>query len=260
MFEKFLNQIKIIRTEKTYLQYKRILKIFEDKPVSVNTVLEIMDNKELSNNTKVQYLKIWAKALSDLGLLTEEINLLVKGLRMDEKIMPCPSKVQVEEIINHAQDDKTKLIVAIMAYSGLRISEVAGILYKDVLDDRILIRKTKNHSERYVPISHLLKPYLDDWQFSNENLKGDYLITSYKTKTRYTEDALKKSVKRACVNAGYSEFSCHSFRRFFATTIYKLSGYNLQLTAKACGHKSIAVTSRYLRTETSEILAAANLF
>lgn len=260
MFENFLNQVKVIREEKTYNQYKRVLEIFKSKPITVNTVLEIMENKELSNNTKVQYLKIWAKALSSEGKLTNEINILIKGLKSDEKIMPCPTKQQVEEIISRAEDDKTKLIIAIMAYSGLRIGEVAGILYKDVFDNRMLIRKTKNHSERYVPISHLLKPYLNDWQFSKENLKGEYFITSPKTKTKYTEDTFKKLVKQACINAGYPEFSCHSFRRFFATTIYKLSGYNLQLTAKACGHKSIAVTSRYLRTETSEILAAANLF
>lgn len=262
MFQTFLDKVKIIRTPKTYNQYKRILNLFEDKPISTDTVLAVMQTTDLSNNTKIQYLKVWEQALQDLGKLTPDIKLMIKGLKMEEKIMPCPTEEQVTEILNRTNDDKARTIIAIMAFAGLRIGEVANIKKEDIQDNKILIRKTKNHAERYAPISKTLSVYLEMWNNSWDNINKtyDYLFISFKTKEKMTDDALKKVVKKACINAGYSQFSCHSFRRFFATMFYKLSGYNLYLTAKACGHKSIGTTVKYINADTDDVINVANKF
>lgn len=55
MFEKFLEEIEISRERKTFLQYRRILQIFDGKEISIETVKEIMA-MDISMNTKKQYL------------------------------------------------------------------------------------------------------------------------------------------------------------------------------------------------------------
>ena len=51
MFEKFLEEIEISRERKTFLQYRRILQIFDGKEISIETVKEIMA-MDISMNTK----------------------------------------------------------------------------------------------------------------------------------------------------------------------------------------------------------------
>ncbi len=259
MFEKYLKYIKTIRTKNTYEQYKRALELFEGKPATMETALEIVNRDDLSTNTKKQYLNVWTMALSFEGKADKKLIALTKSLKPEEKISAVPTKEEVYKCINSAKNAQFRLVIALMAFAGLRVGEVVKIKLQDIEDDKFFLRETKTHMQRAAVISSSLKPYLDEWLDDKNRNPGAYLFTNPKGGI-YTEGYFKEQVKRACKVAGYGQFHCHSFRHFFATTIFKASGNNLVLTANACGHKSVATTKRYIRVETGDILAAANMF
>ena len=80
MFEKFLEEIEISRERKTFLQYKRILQIFDGKEISIETAKEIMA-MDISMNTKKQYLSTWIRALKFDGIECSSVAKFVKNLR-----------------------------------------------------------------------------------------------------------------------------------------------------------------------------------
>ena len=263
MFKKFLKQIQVTRELNTFKQYQQALNKFKDKPINTDTVLDFIKTKGLSNNTKKMYLMIYAQALAHENLLTKEIKLLIKGIRAEHEIQPCPTNREVKTIIYSTNNTMYRAIVGCMAYSGMRISEVLNILVFDIdlIDNKILLRKTKNHSQRYVAISYKLKPLLENWLCSCFRVKGLYLFTSPSSRAKdkpYNKTSIQKIVKELCVNAGYPEYHCHSFRHYFATTLYKKSNNNLMITARACGHKSINTTARYIGTSVEDILTVLN--
>ena len=54
----------------------------------------------------------------------------------------------------------------------------------------------------------------------------------------------------------YDGISTHSFRKWYATEIYKNSGYDIALVQRLLQHSSAATTQRYIGIESQRIEAA----
>lgn len=51
----------------------------------------------------------------------------------------------------------------------------------------------------------------------------------------------------------YRDISTHSFRKYYATEIYKNSHYNIALVQQLLQHSSAAVTQRYIGIQPREV-------
>ena len=61
-----------------------------------------------------------------------------------------------------------------------------------------------------------------------------------------TERAVQKQLKIVCDWLGYTGVSTHSFRKFFATEIYKKNDFNIILVQQLLQHSTPAVTLKYI--------------
>lgn len=68
-----------------------------------------------------------------------------------------------------------------------------------------------------------------------------------------TVRSVQRHLKKACQYLGIEDVSTHSFRKFYATNIYELSGYNLELVRRLLQHSSASVTQRYLNIDEQAI-------
>ena len=68
-----------------------------------------------------------------------------------------------------------------------------------------------------------------------------------------SERAVQKHLKAVCDYLGYEGISTHSFRKFFATNIYRDSNYNIALVQTLLQHSSAAITQRYLGIGSAEL-------
>ena len=71
-----------------------------------------------------------------------------------------------------------------------------------------------------------------------------------------TERAVQKQLSLVCDYLGYQGISTHSFRKWYATEIYKANGYDIALVQRLLQHSSAAVTQRYIGIEPQRIEAA----
>lgn len=170
--------------------------------------------------------------LLDLGLNLKQLNSLKFIDTKKEKIIPT----EVNSIINKAKSVTDKLILKMLAETGLRISELAGIELDniDLQNGIIKITNTKTRKDRIVAVKD------DTLELMEEYLKirkpsTNYLFVSNKG-NKFSTDALRNRVNK------YSEFTPHAFRHYFATSKIVGGKVDIATVSKALGHSNVTTT------------------
>lgn len=133
---------------------------------------------------------------------------------------------------------------------GLRISDVLRLRLADIVRDGeryrldIIERKTRKARTFTVPLAlyQFIRCYCIDHGIGRE----DNIFP-------ISERAVQKQLRLVCDYLGHVGISTHSFRKFYATEIYRSSGYNIALVQQLLQHSSAAVTQRYIGIGTLEI-------
>lgn len=84
-------------------------------------------------------------------------------------------------MIDAAPDARLRAFVAVLGYTGCRISEAMGIEWSDVNDERIVIRNGKGDKSRAVPMTPTLAEILREWrkQQAAERLRAIWWDTEH---------------------------------------------------------------------------------
>ena len=136
---------------------------------------------------------------------------------------------------------------------GLRISDIVKLRLCDIVLDgdryRLEIVEQKTGKSRILTVPLVIQQYIENYCLRN-GLRRDELIFPL------TERAIQKQLKIVCDYLGFEGISTHSFRKWYATEIYKNSGYDIALVQRLLQHSSAAVTQRYIGIEPQRIEAA----
>ena len=136
---------------------------------------------------------------------------------------------------------------------GLRISDIVKLRLCDIVLDgdryRLEIVEQKTGKSRIFTVPLVIQQYIENYCLRN-GLRRDELIFPL------TERAIQKQLKIVCDYLGFEGISTHSFRKWYATEIYKNSGYDIALVQRLLQHSSAAVTQRYIGIEPQKIEAA----
>ena len=136
---------------------------------------------------------------------------------------------------------------------GLRISDIVKLRLCDIVLDgdryRLEIVEQKTGKSRVFTVPLVIQQYIENYCLRN-GLRRDELIFPL------TERAIQKQLKIVCDYLGFEGISTHSFRKWYATEIYKNSGYDIALVQRLLQHSSAAITQRYIGMEPQRIEAA----
>ena len=136
---------------------------------------------------------------------------------------------------------------------GLRISDIVKLRLCDIVLDgdryRLEIVEQKTGKSRVFTVPLVIQQYIENYCLRN-GLRRDELIFPL------TERAIQKQLKIVCDYLGFESISTHSFRKWYATEIYKNSGYDIALVQRLLQHSSAATTQRYIGIEPQRIEAA----
>lgn len=127
-----------------------------------------------------------------------------------------------------------RMIIALGASAGLRVSEIAAIRGVDIdCTTRVVtVRNGKGGKDRMIPMSHHLVE-----MFSHVGPGPVFKATSGETIS-----AKVRAHFRACG----IEKRPHSLRSTFCTEVARVSGGNMVLVAQLAGHESMVTTQRYV--------------
>ena len=136
---------------------------------------------------------------------------------------------------------------------GLRISDILKLRLCDIVMDgdryRLEIVEQKTGKSRVFTVPLVIQQYIENYCLRN-GLRRDELMFPL------TERAIQKQLKIVCDYLGFEGISTHSFRKWYATEIYKNNGYDIALVQRLLQHSSAATTQRYIGIEPQRIEAA----
>ena len=133
---------------------------------------------------------------------------------------------------------------------GLRISDVLRLRQCDIVRDgdryRLEIVEKKTGKRRIFTVPLVLYQYIENYCLRNNIGRSDIIFP-------ITERTIQKQLHIVCDYLGYEGISTHSFRKWYATEIYKNSGYDIALVQRLLQHSSAATTQRYIGIEPHRI-------
>lgn len=133
---------------------------------------------------------------------------------------------------------------------GLRISDILKLRLSDIVKDgeryRLSIVEQKTKKARTFTVPLALYQFIRCYCLDN-NIPSDRIIFPV------TARAVQKQLKLVCDYLDIQGIGTHSFRKFYATEIYKNNDYNIVLVQKLLQHSSAAVTQRYIGIQQQEL-------
>jgi integrase len=179
----------------------------------------------------------------DRYLSAEEVHSLKQAI--DEKMYRKGSK-EVNQTFY-----RLRLIVLLALTTGMRIAEVFGLKWSDLLFNEELIAvgaKLKGGKFRYVPLTPELASELKRYPV----VLGEDRILPPEPGAITTRQRVDKSFETVLEKAGIKDFRFHDLRHTFASW-YMMNGGDLYELAKILGHSNIKMTERYAKLAKSHI-------
>ena len=147
-------------------------------------------------------------------------------------------------------NERTATALVLEGNLGLRISDILKLRPCDIVKDgeryRLEITEQKTGKRRVFTVPLVIRQYIENYCLRNGIKPAEKMFP-------ISERAVQKQLKLVCDYLGYEGISTHSFRKWYATEIYKANGYDITLVQRLLQHSSAAVTQRYIGMEPQRI-------
>lgn len=158
--------------------------------------------------------------------------------------------------------ERDMLILFLFMNTGMRKTALSEINIEDVsFEDKKLTIVDKRNTKLDYSISEEMENVIKIWLMKREQLlegtECDALFVS-SHKQRMCEKAIYDLVCKYSYQALGKRLSPHKLRSAFVTILYEANGHDIEATRRAVGHKSVAVTSRYIAKENNAREEAIN--
>lgn len=140
--------------------------------------------------------------------------------------------------------------LSLEANLGLRISDILQLRLSSIIRDGnryrldVVEQKTKKKREFTVPVDIYI--YIQNYALENNINPAAKLFD-------ISERAINKHLKLVCDYLEYDGIGSHSFRKYFATSIYVNNHYDINLVRVLLQHSSAVTTQRYIGLQRQEV-------
>lgn len=155
-----------------------------------------------------------------------------------------------EGFLDRRPNERIATALVLEGNLGLRISDIIKLRPCDIVRDgdryRLEIVEQKTGKSRSFTVPLVIQQYIENYCLRNGIGKSELMFP-------LTERAIQKHLQAVCDYLGYAGIGTHSFRKWYATEIYKNNGYDITLVQRLLQHSSAAVTQRYIGIEPQRI-------
>ena len=156
---------------------------------------------------------------------------------------------------------KISLLIALGCFTGLRISDILALRWKQILHvEEFTIIEKKTGKKRTLRLNPQLQQHVAECYEHIQPLGINAPILVSQKGTIFTVQRINvilKEVKKK-YRLKVKNFSCHSLRKTFGRQVYTMNGENSELALvklmELFNHSSVSITKRYLGLRQEEIL------
>jgi len=259
-------------TSETYLISIRIFtnwlheKNLELETLSIQDLMVYFVDRKIHSDERtvakeISSLRSFGSYLVRLGVWKENIAFLLEVPRKTIKVPKVLSVDEVEKLlasidVSTSLGIRDRALFEIIYSSGLRISEVSGLLIQNLyLKEGILFVLGKGNKERLVPFGDNAKFWLSKW-INDERPKilgrknVPYVFVNYQGK-QFSRKGIWKRFQEIKTLSGV-ESKVHTLRHSFATHLLQ-GGADLRSVQQLLGHSDLATTQIYTHVDNSEL-------
>lgn len=269
------------RSPRTVNAYSRTLKKFyhehfpEATPATTGTeqieqYLAILDERELSRNTKRRYVETLSSFFSyavkrerfpeitgnPAAVVLEEL----PRVRRDRP--DCATWENAKKIIHAIPDPRNKAVAVVLAKTGCRLTEALEIQLDDLLLEQgfIQLRNRKGGGEGVVPADEEVVKTINRFQMVRGRTGSKYLFVSIRG-NRVSREMVRRAIQTAAVEQGITEekasefhekFTPHTFRTVF-TTLMRRQGMDDRILQFIRGDSPSRTIDLYTRIDRQEV-------
>lgn len=147
-------------------------------------------------------------------------------------------------------NDRIATALTLEANLGLRIGDILQLRLSSIIRDgnryRLDIVEQKTQKKREFTVPTEIYIYIQNYALENN-------ISPMAKLFDIGERAVNKHLKLVCEHLGYEGIGSHSFRKYFATSIYVNNNYDINLVSVLLQHSSTAITQRYIGLQSKKI-------
>lgn len=164
---------------------------------------------------------------------------------------------EIEHVLAHIAQRSYALRNRVMfltgLWSGMRVGEIASLRVSDVVNTdgsikaevRLTAEQTKGRQPRTVFLPQKLQQELADYMSLRPSAKSHYPLFITAGRKRFSANVMAQHFHYLFKSAGIAGASSHSMRRSFITNL-AARGIGVRVLAELAGHRSIAVTQKYI--------------
>lgn len=135
-------------------------------------------------------------------------------------------------------------IIVVQANTGLRIGDLLELRLKDIVKEGGRyhfndIKEQKTKKTRSFTIAPEVYTYIQSYALEH-GIGVDRRLFPISSR------GVSKHLKKVVDYLGYEGIGTHSFRKFFAISIYNNNGFNVELVRELLQHSSVTITQHYL--------------
>ena len=203
----------------------------------------------------------WHKEVADTN--KRKHNLAIAKLWLGKKTMAKQAKVlnnaEIRKVLDYVATRKHSLrnraLVMMMFNTGMRVSEVASLRIRDVMDSegnikneiRLLAENTKTNEARTVFVNEKLRRELQQYVklLTNTNPNCKFFYSKKWDSDGFTANTLTQHFHYLYKRVGLDGASSHSSRRTFITTLAN-KGIGVRVIMGLSGHKALSSVQCYI--------------
>lgn len=138
-----------------------------------------------------------------------------------------------------------EIVILLQTNLGLRLSDIRRLSMKSFRNGKVEIVEKKTNKIQYRDINENLIELIEKYVIDKELKLNEPFI-------KVTDTAIQKQLRIICEYLQLENISTHSFRKFYATTIYNQTN-DIEVVKELLNHSSIATTQRYIRVSQEKI-------
>ncbi len=170
----------------------------------------------------------------------------IRHVRVRYRERLCPDVEDVIKALNskclrRKDTEKLRVLILLLATTGLRITEAASILKQNIDFNALELRVTgKGDKQRVVPLLPETAEALANYMRRRRS-GSPYLFSGDTSQGYMSTHSLEKTLRRTCKRAGIGPFTPHQLRHFYATQMLR-GGAKVEIVSRILGHAGVGVT------------------
>lgn len=178
------------------------------------------------------------------------------------KYLTLEQSIELLNAVEGKYKERDYAILTLFLNCGLRVSEMAGLNYTDIRNDKTMRVVGKGNKERVVYLNSACMDAINDYMKVRpvDEVKDKKALFISRNNRRMSVKTIQAMVYKYLAKIGLDAqgYSCHKLRHTAATLMYQHGGVDVRVLKEVLGHENLGTTEIYTHLSSEQMKTAAD--